>query len=330
MTTFLSKWSERYQAYNYEEFNQINEYETSMKVDIIIIRLHKIISYLRTRPRTFDEINNSLDLDSESSDMDLRISHRSFQRDIINIRSIYGIDIIFDESLKKYKIDKDDALKNIPSRILNHLDVLMALTSKNALPEYILIQKHFEKDTNFLVPILKAINEVKTITFLHQKNYDEEAKLRTLNPYGLKEHDQRWYVFGHDIDKKGFRIFSLDRINNLEVTDITFEKPESIDDFFKYTYGVEVAIDEKPTTIKITLKAFQANFLKNLPIHHSQKIISENDNLTTFEFILVPKHNFIMKLLSYGSDLLNVEPVFLRNIILEKAKKLSNNLKNNF
>lgn len=327
MKGLFAKWSAKFGEHLYTESNKINEYEGIMTVDTIIIRLHKIIGYLRSRPRTYEEISNLLDIDSEATARDLRISKRSLQRDIQNIRTIYGIDIKFNEAIKKYKLAEDVSTNHSPTRILGHLDILMALTSKNTLPNTIILQEHQDTGTGQLAPILEAIYKGLNITFLHTNISTGDVKSRKLNPYGLKEHDQRWYVFGYDLDKKSFRLFSLDRISHLELTDIAFEKPENIADFFKYAYGVEVALEEKPSLIQITVTNHQAQFLKALPIHHSQKIIFESDSLTTFEFLLVPKHNFIMKLLSFGSDLLNVEPKLLRESLILRTIKILENLK---
>lgn len=326
MKGLFAKWSVKFAEHLYTESNKINDYERIMTVNTIIIRLHKIIGYLRLRPRTYEEISNLLDIDSEATARDLRISKRSLQRDIQNVRTIYGIDITFNETIKKYKLQEDASTNHSPTRILGHLDILMALTSKNTLPNTVILQEHYDTGTDQLAPILEAIYKGFSITFLHTNISTGDVTSRKLNPYGLKEHDQRWYVFGYDLDKKSFRLFSLDRISQLALTDIAFEKPENIADFFKHAYGVEVALEEKPSLIQITLTNHQAQFLKAQPIHHSQKKISESESSTTFEFCLVPKHNFIMKLLSYGSDLLNVEPNFLRENILASLNKTKNQL----
>ncbi|MEQ5790817.1 WYL domain-containing protein [Muricauda sp. NFXS6] len=260
-------------------------------------------------------------------DKDLRLSLRTFQRDIKNIGSIYQIFIEYDKSTLKYSIvDQSDARK--PTQyILGHLDVLMALSASASLPDYIIPQENNQASSKYLSIVLEAVQKKKCLSFVHNKDYIKKPQKRKLFPYGIKEHDQRWYVFGHDIEKNSFRIFSLDRIKNVELLKETYpEDKNDIQDYFKHTYGVEPSLNEEPVEIIITLSKFQANFLEAAPLHYSQTIISKTKESTSFGFLLVPKHNFIMKLVSYGGSLISVEPPSLKKAILKQTVKLAKNL----
>ena len=70
-------------------------------------RNHLIIKKLRQNPATFQEIVDYLLLESEIQAYDFNISKRTFQRDVIDIRSIYNIDIQYDRSRKIYFIDNE-------------------------------------------------------------------------------------------------------------------------------------------------------------------------------------------------------------------------------
>ena len=73
-----------------------------------------VIKYLRSRARTFDEIEMFLETESEIQAADLNISRRTFQRDIKEIESIWGIEIKYNRSLKKCEIafDPNDSRDN--------------------------------------------------------------------------------------------------------------------------------------------------------------------------------------------------------------------------
>lgn len=326
MESIFEKWSNSLNEFLYHEKNLTNSRE-HVRFEEITIRQQKIVQCLRTRPRTFDEIADYLDSQSILLDRDLRLSLRTFQRDIKNIDSIYQISIEYDKPTLKYNIVDESDTRKPTQYILGHLDVLMALSAADTLPDYIIPQEKNKASSKYLSLVLEAIETKKCLSFVHYKNYIEKPQKRKLNPYGIKEHDQRWYIFGHDIEKKSFRIFSLDRINHIELLKETYpEDKYDIQDYFKHSYGVEPSLNEEPMEIIITLSKFQASFLEAVPLHHSQTIISKAKDSTSFGFLLVPKHNFIMKLVSYGGSLISVEPPSLKKAILNQTIKLTKNL----
>ncbi|WP_374364900.1 WYL domain-containing protein [Cloacibacterium sp.] len=57
----------------------------------------------------------------------------------------------------------------------------------------------------------------------------------------------------------------------------------------------------------------QANYVKALPLHHSQKIVSENKNSTVFNVFLVPTYDFQREILSYGERVKILSPESFKN-----------------
>jgi predicted DNA-binding transcriptional regulator YafY len=50
-----------------------------------------------------------------------------------------------------------------------------------------------------------------------------------------------------------------------------------------------------------------------LPLHHSQKIVSENKNSTVFSVFLVPTYDFQREILSYGERVKILSPESFKN-----------------
>ncbi len=327
MESIFNKWSERLSEFLYTE-EGLSNIKDQMRFEEITIRQQKIVQCLRSGPKAFDEIQSYLDGQSSILDKDLRLSLRTFQRDIRNIEAIYHIIIAYNSSTAKYEIQEDLNPKRPIQAMLGHLDILMILSASKMLPDHILLQEKNETSTKHLFLALEAIRSRKEIEFIHRKYHLERPQKRRLRPYGVKEHDQRWYLFGQDIDKDGFRIFGLDRVTEMKILNATFgPQPENVGHYFQHAYGAEPSFDETPDPIEITLTNFQAAYLKTAPLHPSQKLIKETDTGTTFGFLLVPKHNFIMKMISFGGHLLEVEPPSLRGRILEQLNELTRNLK---
>ena len=60
------------------------------------------------------------------------------------------------------------------------------------------------------------------------------------------------------------------------------------------------------------MNAFEANYLRSLPLHHSQQEVIRNINFSIFTYRLCPEFDFRMELLSKGDDIEVLEPASLR------------------
>ena len=77
-------------------------------------------------------------------------------------------------------------------------------------------------------------------------------------------------------------------------------------------------------TVVLKVESFQAKYLKTLPLHESQKIVSEDDNYTVFSYYIRPTFDFKQKILSYMGNVEVVEPLSFRDEIrleIEKMRK---------
>ena len=92
--------------------------------------------------------------------------------------------------------------------------------------------------------------------------------------------------------------------------------------FFKDCYGVICGTDIKPQSI--VLRAYQpyANYLRTLPIHHSQKEIRNTADYADFEFYLRPTFDFRQELLSQGNEVEVLEPAGFRQEMKDVMEKM--------
>jgi predicted DNA-binding transcriptional regulator YafY len=134
---------------------------------------------------------------------------------------------------------------------------------------------------------------------------------------------QRWYMVAHAPGKGKTLIYSLDRIHALEPTTQRYKLPKDFDAerYFKNTYGVSFA-DDQPEEVKVKISAYQANFLRSLPIHASQEEIECNDEFSIFRYFVVPTFEFMQELRKYGSELEVLSPQSLRDEFIDEAGSL--------
>ena len=94
-------------------------------------------------------------------------------------------------------------------------------------------------------------------------------------------------------------------------------------DYFAHSYGV---INEgEPTLIQIRAFWPQNAYLKDVPLHHSQEVISDNENYTDFELYVRPTYDFIQAILSNREKVIVLGPSELKSQIISilKAMQLS-------
>ena len=94
--------------------------------------------------------------------------------------------------------------------------------------------------------------------------------------------------------------------------------------WFKNCYGIVRDKDVPVETIIIRAFGQEANYLRDLPFHHSQKEIAIEDGYSDFELTLSPTADFLTPLMSRGSAIKILQPQWLADEIkrlhLEAAK----------
>jgi len=287
-----------------------------------INRYSLIIKKLRQKPSSFNEILSYLEFESELQDFNFRVSLRTFQRDINDIRTLYKIDIQFNKSTKNYFIEYDEQNEFV-ERILEAFDTFNALSISDRLSDYIHFEKHRPKGTENLYFLLKAIKKNFQIKFIYQKFGNDERTIRTVNPYALKEFKNRWYLVAKDTKDEYIKTFGLDRLYDLEITKKQFDLPVdfSVKDHFRYCFGIEKPFDTSHEEIILEFDYFQAKYVKSMPLHSTQQIIQDDENGLILKFEMYVTHDLVMEILSMGEYVKVIKP----NSLIEKIKNSHTN-----
>ncbi len=176
----------------------------------------------------------------------------------------------------------------------------------------------------FLTTIIEALCDKKVLAMQYRAFYQKEPFTTMISPLCVKVFKQRWYVLAlrEGLDKP--RIYGLDRIHSLEVTDNTYEMPKDFDaaDYFASIYGISDATKE-PEQVEVRVSAKTADYLRSLPSHTSQREVECTDTHSVFRFFVVPSFEFKQELLTHGSSLEVLSPAWLRKEFADEAAKIS-------
>ena len=172
--------------------------------------------------------------------------------------------------------------------------------------------------TENLYGLLHAIKNKLQIRFDYQKFWEEDITHRPVDPYALKEFENRWYLMAKDQKDGNVKSFALDRLSNLEITRTKFEHPKNynIEENYRYCFGIINPNDEEPQDILLSFNPVQGKYIKSLPLHETQEVVKDNEVELQIKLKLRVTHDLIMELLSFGEQMKVLKP-----------KSLANNLK---
>lgn len=281
-----------------------------------ISRYMLLVKKLKAKPYTSykeikDYIENQLEfLHMQDDKLNVGSSLRTVQRDFREISNLFGIDIIYSRSGKGYYISQSESENMNFQRMLEAFDLYNSLTQAQDLKPFIHLEKRRPQGTENLYGLIHAIKNKVQVKFTYQKFSDEKIIHPTVEPQALKEFKNRWYVLAKDPSDGYTKSYGLDRLKNLEITNIKFQPPVNFDveQKFRYCFGIMSPNEGEPQDIILSFEQVQGNYIKTLPLHETQKIIADNKDGLIIGLKLFITIDFIMELLSYGDSVKVLEP----------------------
>jgi len=285
-------------------------------------RLRHIVNKLRRKKSSFKEISDYLERKSELDDYDYAISTRTFKRDRDEIFEIWSIDIQWDTKQKVYYIaNEGDPFQK--EKLFEAFDTLYVLNMSEDLSNVVHLEPTRPKGTDNLYLLIHAIKNKLRIQFDYEKYWDDSISKRLVEPYALKEFENRWYLLGKAENDKYVKTFALDRMSEMEVTKVNFEVIPSFNmkEMFRYSYGIITPNEQQPEEIILSFEYEQGKYIKSLPLHESQEIFVDNEDELQIRIRLNITHDLIMKILSYGDSVKVLQPFSLAEKIMETYEK---------
>lgn len=266
---------------------------------------------------TREQLNEKWRKSSLNTYREVEIPERTFHRYKKAIKELFDIEIICDRNdEKRYRIDNRNELeeKGLHQWLMNSFAINSMINESRELRNRILFEE-IPSGQKFLIIITEAMKSNRVIRLVHQKFGEKEYEV-DLEPYCLKVARQRWYVFGRRISDGKMRVYSLDRVQAIRVFETTFDMPKDFDadKYFNDSIGIIIGAEEAQY-VEIKVDEGQQNYMRSLPIHHSQQEIEKNEDYSIFSFYVRPTFDFVQELLKYGENLEVIKPEWLRNQI---------------
>lgn len=284
-----------------------------------------LIDTLIKQPLTLPEIIKKWEQSPINDDGNL-LNNRSFARYRREAESLMDVSIIFDKAQNNvYRIEKDDDFPNSTQDWMLSAFRISQL-SKRVNAKNNIILEEAPPAAFRLQEIMHAIDLKLTIELSYKSHYSDFPDSFKFKPAFVKLFKQRWYVIGFNIDKQSYKTLALERIHQLNILEdepFKFTKQQvkllDPDTYFENCYGV---IREKEPT-RITFRAFwpQDAYLKDTPLHHSQKVINKTEDYTDYEVFLRPSFDLIQEFLWNREQLVVLTPAHVKQEMVDVLQK---------
>ena len=265
-------------------------------------------------------------------------SRRTFNNHRIAVADLFGIDIDCDRSANRYLIPySGDVLDNEESIgwLVNTFTVNSLLSlSKERLSGRVSVEE-IPSGQKYLTAIMQAMEDGKELEIVYGKYSSDSSENFHVQPLAVKEHEKRWYLVafcheragtesGND-DISAWRVYGLDRITSLQVTEVSFKMPKDfdVDGIFSQSYGIYFPkAGQKPVTIRFKVTDEEARYLRDLPIHRSQvEEGAAKGGGRIFRIRVIPNRNLTMEFCRHAGRLEVLEPEEVRRSVKEELEK---------
>ena len=238
-------------------------------------------------------------------------SRATFNRHKDAIQDIFGI--IIDCNRRdgyKYYIANEEVLQtdSVQNWMLSTISVSNLLSESLSLQHRILLE-NIPSGDELLQQIIGAMRESRRISITYHRYGAPSGTTFSLAPYCVKLFKQRWYLLGK-FRNDNLVVFSLDRIEDIRVLSEKFSIDEDFDAnvFFSECFGIVAGDGTKAERIVLRAYGTEQNYMFDLPLHHSQRVLFSSEEYADFELFLRPTPDFKAQLMSRGGWLEVLEP----------------------
>lgn len=318
--------------FTFAETNKSNQ-KTMAKTDQML-RIKFIEDLLRRKKETgasFNDIRDYLEQKFTEKDKieELKFTPRTFLRDKEMISEISGIEISYSRSRKAYYI-KSEELDIYQENIFDNLLLVEAYRETKNHGDIMIFEPRKSRGLENLHGLIHAIKNQKIVTFRYMNYWTDTVSDRVVEPYALKEFAHRWYLLARDHNPKDgnkvMKSFALDRLSALDFKSSFKKEKYDPAEQFRNSFGI-ISPDAEAQEIILWFDRHQGNYIKSLPLHHSQQILQDDESGLKIKLFLVPTFDFKQAVLSFGARVKVISPETFKTVLKIEVEAMLTNLK---
>lgn len=290
--------------------------------------LHKYLWLVETIYKsdgiTFGQINDRW-LRNDLSE-GLELPKRTFHKWRAAVEDLFGL-IIDCERKNGYRFfirNKEILSSNsLTGWLFNTLSVGYKLERHKAINDRIILEDVFTGD-ELLSTVLDSLRSNTRLLITYKSFSSDKETTFEAEPYCLRMFNQRWYLVARSLDFESPRIYALDRVVNIQLTNHSFAYPEefSAEDFFAVSYGIIVDETMEAESVELKVHSSHVGYMRSLPLHRSQQETKQAAEYSIFQLTLAPTFDFEQKILSMGEYVEVLSPGWFRKRIANRVNKM--------
>ena len=290
--------------------------------------LHKYLWLVETIYKsdgiTFGQINDRW-LRNDLSE-GLELPKRTFHKWRAAVEDLFGL-IIDCERKNGYRFfirNKEILSSNsLTGWLFNTLSVGYKLERHKAINDRIILEDVFTGD-ELLSTVLDSLRSNTRLLITYKSFSSDKETTFEAEPYCLRMFNQRWYLVARSLDFESPRIYALDRVVNIQLTNHSFAYPEefSAEDFFAVSYGIIVDETMEAESVELKVHSSHVGYMRSLPLHRSQQETKQAAEYSIFQLTLAPTFDFEQKILSMGEYVEVLSPGWFRKRIANRVHKM--------
>ena len=255
------------------------------------------------------------------------LPRRTFQMHREAVESLFNINIVYETTSNVYRIEDADRFKcsRACRWLLESFSVANLIQAGANMEERILFEE-VPGGVEHLETVVKAMQQSR-ILCINYRQFGKEPKTLHFRPYAMKIYNRRWYVVGRASEGARIINIALDRTLSMEMTDEVFVLPDDFDakNYYACSVGVYVNENDAPQIVKLRVSDIQREYLRTLPLHHSQEEeMATSNEYSVFRYFLCITPELITQILAMGENVEVLEPRELRARVKERAVQIAN------
>lgn len=281
---------------------------------------------LQKKKLTFEEVSNLWEKSclGDGNPLPLRTFHQHKKA----IEEMFGVEIKCNPSdgyhyyISDPEIFKKDRTKHW---LFNSFTLSNLIIAGHNMEDRILFED-IPHGTEYLQTVIEAMQQSKVLEIDYQP-FSGEHNIYHLAPYAMKVYNRRWYVVGKLSESGGIRNIALDRLVDMQMTDVSFKVPKSFnaEKYYSNSVGIFVSDELKPQTVRIKVYGRNVEYVRSLPLHKSQEeVLTRNGEYSEFKYKLCLTPELTTQLLAMGENVEVLEPQELKEAMKKRIQIMFN------
>lgn len=180
----------------------------------------------------------------------------------------------------------------------------------------------YQSYTKIFSDLEKARRQQQTVLLNYYSFSRQTSTQRLVDPYALIYRQNAWYLLGFCHKRQKLRMFKVNRIKSLELTEKQYRLPANFK-LNEYLANAWRLVAGKPKTVRVRFSGEAARRVREGQWHDSQQLNWLEDGRLLMTVKIAGLKEFAAWLLSFGAEAEVLYPPALRKLMTKTAKALA-------